>query len=395
MGTAGPSQSADPPRPPVHSLVLLVTAGTGIVSLVFPFYARSLGVSYGELGLLGGVYAAAYGLSVLPAGRLGDRLGHTANLIAGGLALVTATSIYALAPAIAWLGVGKAIEGIGMAALWPSLEAVAATVALGRSEQGYLGSMFGVFALANALGGTVGGWLIAAIGARRALVVALGILVFGMLILGAKTWTIPRQSSTGQLAPSEKRPLWAVHVSGYMQVIAVATLLIFFPVFAHGTIRSITAVGSVWGLYWGTRALGALYAPRGLRQLGVMRYLCLAFGCTSLGLFILSSGAAWALVGGITLAGIGVSAVNPASLAAISSWVQLPHRGFAVSVFELSSMLGFLTASGAGWAAGSLDLRAPFFLAAVLTGTWMLALLSWTRWAATNESVAREFSVPQ
>lgn len=301
---------------------------------------------------------------------------------------MAATSIYALAPAIVWLGVGKAIEGIGMAALWPSLEAVAATVALGRSEQGYLGSMFGVFALANALGGTVGGWLITAIGARRALVVALGVLVSRVLTLGAKTWTIPRPSSTGQLAPSEKRPLWAVHVSGYMQVIAVATLLIFFPVFAHATIRSVTAVGSVWGLYWGTRAFGALYAPRGLRQLGVMRYLCLAFGCTSLGLFILSSGAAWALVGGIT-------SVNPAGLAAISSWVQLPHRGLAVTVFELSSMLGFLTASGAGWAAGSLDLRAPFFLAAVLTGAWMLALLSRTRWAAPNESVAREFSVPQ
>lgn len=389
MPPAGPRDAASPPRPPIRSVVLLVTVATGIVSLVFPLYARSLGASYGDLGLLGGVYAAAYGLSVLPAGRLGDRQGHTANVIAGGLALAAATAIYALAPGAPWLAVGKAVEGIGMATLWPSLEAVAATVALARPEEGYLGSVFGVFAVANALGGMGGGWLIAAIGARRTLAVALAIVVGGVATLGARTGTLPRRSLSGRASSPTARPLWAVYASGYMQVIAVATLSIFFPVFAHGTILSVTAVGMVWGLYWGTRALGALWAPQGLGRLGIARCLCLAFGCTSLGLFILSTGAAWALAGGIVLAGIGVSAVNPAGLAAISAWVQPSRRGFAVSAFELSSMLGFLTASGAGWAAGSLDRRAPFLLAAVLTAGWAVVLLAWAQRARMDAPAAR------
>jgi MFS family permease len=386
---AGPRDAAGRPRPPIRSVVLLVTVATGIVSLVFPLYARSIGASYGDLGLLGGVYAAANGLSILPAGRLGDRRGHTVNVIAGGLALAAATAIYALAPGIPWLVVGKAVEGIGMATLWPSLEAVAATVALARPEEGYLGSVFGVFAVANALGGMGGGWLTAAIGARRTLAVALAIFVAGVVTLGARTGTLPRKSLSGHVSPSKARPLWAVYASGYVQVIAVATLLIFFPVFAHGTILSVTAVGMVWGLYWGTRALGALWAPRSLGRLGMARYLCLAFGCTSLGLFVLATGAAWALAGGIVLAGIGVSAVNPAGLAAISAWVQPSRRGFAVSAFELSSMLGFLTASGAGWAVGSFDRRAPFLLAAALTAGWTLVLLAWAQRARMDVPAAR------
>jgi MFS family permease len=366
------------PRPPIRSVVLLVTVATGIVSLVFPLYVHNIGVSYGDLGLLGGVYAAAYGLSVLPAGRLGDMRGHTVNVIVGGLALAAATATYTLAPGLPWLVVGKAVEGIGMATLWPSLEALAATVALAWCPaEGYLGSVFGVFAVANALGGMGGGWLTAAIGARRTLAVALAIFVVGVVTLGARTGTLPRKSLSGHVSSSKARPLWAVYASGYVQVIAVATLLIFFPVFAHGTILNVTAVGMVWGLYWGTRALGALWAPRSLGRLGMASYLCLAFGCTSLGLCVLVTGTAWALAGGIVLAGIGVSAVNPAGLAAISAWVTPSRRGFAVSAFELSSMLGFLTASGAGWAVGSFDRRAPFLLAAALTAGWTLVLLVW------------------
>lgn len=150
------------------------------VPVVFPLMKESLGVTYGELGLLATLFYIASGFSQFIAGFLVDRFGARRILFAGMAIIAGATLLCGLAPSYGYLLFLMPLAGIGNAVFHPADYAI-----LNASvRESWLGRAYGV----HTLGGNIG-WAVSPVivlglasvaGWRSALVVA-GLIGFGML----------------------------------------------------------------------------------------------------------------------------------------------------------------------------------------------------------------------
>nr|WP_314267626.1 MFS transporter [uncultured Moellerella sp.] len=148
------------------ALFVLVLAGfvtifdLFVVNVAIVTIERSLKVSLSELTLILVGYELAFGLLLITGGRLGDIYGRK-RLYQVGMACFTIASILcALSPSALLLNIGRFIQGLAAALLFPQ---VYASIRLNFDQQqakkvfGYLGMSLGLAAIA---GQTLGGWLI-------------------------------------------------------------------------------------------------------------------------------------------------------------------------------------------------------------------------------------------
>ena len=132
-----------------------------IVNVAVPTIQRSLHTSYSAIEWVVSGYALSYGLLLIPAGRLGDRIGHKKVYLIG-LAGFTATSVLCGTSAtakelVAWRIAQGAMAGVMNPPVLAVIQAVFPARERGRAF-GWYGAVAG---LATALGPLAGGLLIA------------------------------------------------------------------------------------------------------------------------------------------------------------------------------------------------------------------------------------------
>lgn len=138
----------------------MILLDSTIVNVAIPTIQENLEASFGAVEWVISGYALAYGLMLIPAGRLADQYGHK-RLFLIGLAGFTATSIFcgtATAPSllIGWRVAQGAMAGI----MNPAILAIIQTV-FPRQERGRAFGMYGaVSGIAVALGPLLGGIII-------------------------------------------------------------------------------------------------------------------------------------------------------------------------------------------------------------------------------------------
>src|SRR5258705_7354023 len=94
---------------------------TTIVNVALPTIRTSLDASNATLSWIVSGYALAFGLALIPAGRVGDRLGHKWVFVAG-LALFTVASLACgLAQDDFQLIAARAVQGLAGGVLFPPL----------------------------------------------------------------------------------------------------------------------------------------------------------------------------------------------------------------------------------------------------------------------------------
>lgn len=137
---------------------------TTIVNVALPTIQESLDASEATLAWIISGYALAFGLVLIPAGRIGDRFGHKWVFFTG-LAIFTAASLWAgLAADETQLIVARVVQGLGGGIFFPPVAAFIQLMfpPMKRGKAfAVLGSVIGV---SSALGPIVGGLLIEAIG---------------------------------------------------------------------------------------------------------------------------------------------------------------------------------------------------------------------------------------
>jgi EmrB/QacA subfamily drug resistance transporter len=138
----------------------MILLDSTIVNVAIPSIQRDLGASYGAIEWVISGYALAYGLMLIPAGRLADRYGHK-RLFLLGLLGFTATSAFcgtANSPAalIGWRVAQGAMAGIMNPAILAIIQAAFAPRERGRAF-GLYGAVAGI---AVALGPLLGGLII-------------------------------------------------------------------------------------------------------------------------------------------------------------------------------------------------------------------------------------------
>lgn len=137
---------------------------TTIVNVALPTIRTSLDASEATLSWIISGYALAFGLALIPAGRLGDRFGHKWVFIVG-LAVFTAASVWCgLAPDSLHLVLARVVQGLGGGIFFPPVQAFVQLLFEPRKRGAAFGIMGAVIGVSSALGPIVGGLIIAALG---------------------------------------------------------------------------------------------------------------------------------------------------------------------------------------------------------------------------------------
>lgn len=135
-----------------------------IVNVALPTIRTSLSASEATLSWIISGYALAFGLALIPAGRLGDRFGHKWVFITG-LALFTVASLACgLAQDGTQLIVARVVQGLAGGIYLPAVTAYIQLLFSGRTRGKAFAIMGAVIGVSSALGPLIGGLLIQAFG---------------------------------------------------------------------------------------------------------------------------------------------------------------------------------------------------------------------------------------
>lgn len=379
--------------------MLLASLGTSIANIALPALKTAFAADFAVVQAVVVAYLGALTLTVVVAGRLGDRHGLRRMLLVGLGLFALASLLCGLAPGLAWLIAARALQGVGagflMTLAMALMRETATAERLGRA-MGLLGT---VSALGTALGPVLGGVLVGAAGWRAIFLVQVPLALLGFVLVRASLPEVsppevppqrnragrPRQAIDGGLARG-------LVVNLLVAAVMMATLVVgpFYLGAGLGLTAAmaglVMAVGPMISIVGGVPA-GRLVDARGARAV-----LALGLGLLTAGAFLLALLPGVAGIAGYVLA---IAVLTPgyqlfqaANNTAVLAEVAADRRGMVSGLLGLSrnlgliagaSVLGAVFAWGAGGdlgqAAGA-EIAAGLRLTFVIAGGLMLLALA-------------------
>ncbi|GAA2082692.1 MFS transporter [Pseudolysinimonas kribbensis] len=224
------TQTAPPQAPAVSrrtwlafAVVLLGTSmallDTTIVNVALPVIRTSIHADEATLSWIVSGYALAYGLALIPAGRIGDRFGHKGVFIVG-IALFTIASFGAgVSQTSGELITARVVQGLAGGIFFPPVTALIQLMFPGRVRGRAFAIMGAVIGVSSALGPIVGGlliqWLGDETGWRSIFFVN---LPFGVIALVAALFLLP--------SGAEGREARGIDLVGFVLVAGALTALL-------------------------------------------------------------------------------------------------------------------------------------------------------------------------
>ncbi|GLZ76173.1 MFS transporter [Actinorhabdospora filicis] len=174
---------------------------TTIVNVALPPIRNSLNASEATLSWIISGYALAFGLALIPAGRLGDRLGHKWVFFAG-LSLFTLASLACgFARSDLQLVVSRVAQGLACGVYVPAVTAFIQLLFPPRARGRAFAVMGSVIGVSTALGPILGGLIIQAAGEENGWRLVFWVnLPIGVLTLIAAAVLLPRKSASQTLS---------------------------------------------------------------------------------------------------------------------------------------------------------------------------------------------------
>jgi EmrB/QacA subfamily drug resistance transporter len=168
-----------------------------IVNVALPTIRTSLGASEATLSWIISGYALAFGLALIPAGRLGDRYGHKWVFITGLTLFTVASLACGLAQDGTQLIVARVVQGLAGGIYLPAVTAYIQLLFSGRTRGKAFAIMGAVIGVSSALGPLIGGLLIQVFGnASGWRLVFVVNLPFGIAALIAALFLLPAGSES-------------------------------------------------------------------------------------------------------------------------------------------------------------------------------------------------------
>lgn len=165
---------------------------TTVVNVALPTMQTTLSASESSLSWVIAGYALALGLALIPAGRIGDRMGHKGVFIAG-VALFTAASVACgLAQSDTQLVIFRFAQGLGGGLFTPAVTAFIQLLFPGPVRGKAFAAMGAVIGISTAIGPVVGGLIIQAFGDANGWRLVFGInLPIGLVTIAAAVVLLP------------------------------------------------------------------------------------------------------------------------------------------------------------------------------------------------------------
>jgi EmrB/QacA subfamily drug resistance transporter len=133
---------------------------TTIVNVALPSIAQGIKASSDALEWVVSGYALTFGLALVPAGRLGDRLGYKQMFLTGLTVFTLASVACGISRTPAELIVSRLVQGLGAGIYFPAISATIQRQFAGDARSRAFGYLGGVVGISTALGPLLGGVLI-------------------------------------------------------------------------------------------------------------------------------------------------------------------------------------------------------------------------------------------
>src|ERR1700712_2579 len=144
--------------------IAMALLDTTIVNVALPSIRTSIKADEATLSWIISGYALAYGLALIPAGRLGDRIGHKWIFIVGLTGFVLASLWCGLAQDSGSLIAGRVVQGLFGGIFFPPVSALIQLMFPPRMRGKAFAIMGAAIGVSSALGPLIGGLLIQALG---------------------------------------------------------------------------------------------------------------------------------------------------------------------------------------------------------------------------------------
>ena len=166
---ADPSSDAPDPRRWKALAVCLVAAfmtllDVSIVNVALPSIEKGVDAGPSALQWVLSGYALAFGLMLVPAGRLGDALGRRNVFLVGLTVFILGSVLCGLAPNSGFLTAARLLQGAGAGIVNPQISGVVQQMFRGKERGQAFGLLGSVIGLSTAIGPLAGGLLIQAFG---------------------------------------------------------------------------------------------------------------------------------------------------------------------------------------------------------------------------------------
>lgn len=367
--------SAPVPAPPSSTRLLigLVAAGTflgasfgSMVTVALPSIGRDLGVSMDDAGWVVQAFLAVAALTLIPAGRLGDRIGHLRVYRVGLVVLTAASVLCALAGELWVLLAGRGLQGLG-AGMLMSCGPALLTTSVPPSRRG---RVLGVVSTATYTGLTLGpplaGFLVETLGWEGVFAAA---AILGALVL-VPTLGLRRDEGGAIRRPSlttELRMFRSPVFSGAMAAavllycaIFIVTMLVPFYL-EEGLLFRPDQVGAVLMSQPLVMALvaspaGVLSDRIGTRALAAAGMLTCVAALGGMGLWFDGGAATWEVAGLLVVLGLGCGLFVSPNSSALMGAADPKAQGSAGAMLAIARtagmFLGISLATGVFSAAG-------------------------------------------
>ncbi|MFC7067912.1 MFS transporter [Brucella rhizosphaerae] len=218
--------------------MLLASLGTSIANIALPSLAEAFSAPFAKIQAVVVVYLVTLMIGALVAGRLGDRFGLKPALVGGLIVFALASVACALATDLTWLICARGFQGVGAAFLMTLSMALMRQTA-GKERIGQAMGLLGtVSAIGTALGPSLGGLLIPAMGWHSIFWIQVPVAVAAVIL-------------TVILLPNEKRGVKPKAAS-------------FLSVLDHGLVSSLAINLLVAAVMMTTLVVGPFYLGFGL-----------------------------------------------------------------------------------------------------------------------------------
>ncbi|WP_233963361.1 MFS transporter [Pectobacterium versatile] len=271
--------------------ILSASLGTSIANIALPTLTAVFSAPFAQVQAVVIAYLAAMALSVVIAGRLGDRYGLKPVFITGLGLFAIASLLCAIAPQLWQLIAARALQGIGAAFLMTLGMALLRQTAGEKHVGRAMGIVGTVSALGTALGPSVGGFLLAIAGWRSLFWIQIPlvtIVLFMAFTLLPATQVKEKASHSGGLSLRNTTLLSNLTINAAVTAVIMTTLIVGPYYLGLGLGLKETLVGLVMAIGPAVATFSGIPSGRLVDTWGFRRSLTAGLSLVVTGTFMLA-----------------------------------------------------------------------------------------------------------
>lgn len=368
-----------PPLIFIYLITFITIIGFGMVFPLFPYYVKHFNASETTVGILAASFAIAQFLLSPIWGRFSDRFGRKPIIAIAVFGLSLSFLIFALAPNLTWLFIGRILQGIFAAAALPATAAYISDVTT-KDERikgmGYLGASFSAgFIFGPGMGGVLASihfsfpFFVASLIAFISFIL---VLLFLPESLSKKAEVLSLKEGFFNLKhmyAGLKGELGSLFILGFLWSFALTNNEVIVPLFGNGKLN---IQASTIGYFFSAQGiLAALMQTILIYKIthffGEHKAVVLGLTIMALGLFLIPfANSSIFLLIFMVLMTFGSSMTRP-TLATLISKETKEGQGTTMGIFASFESLGRIIGPLlGGWAFSKFGFHSPFTITAVL-----------------------------